>query len=226
MYEQWHHGSLMPPFWLQTTLCSLHSALFDRVLWWWLKCFQLTPQRPAPPLLFDIWQRERLFIYGLFIICLILRSNVTTTMAPNWHQCLSFCSPAGEGLDNTHLISRENAENSSSVRVNLFLALKVSLLICFFLSGKIRKEMSLLLLQQFSVLLFKPNYYFFSLVSKAVWCVVFEQLPCQALACMSNGCNTQVAKEKEISDEFAQHEASAQTCHTTTAALISLAGIF
>lgn len=31
----------------ETTLYSLHPALFDSVHRWWLKCFQLTPQRPA-----------------------------------------------------------------------------------------------------------------------------------------------------------------------------------
>lgn len=54
---------------------------------------------------------------------------------------------------------------------------------------------------------------------------VFEELPWRARAWMSNGFRTMVTKAEETSDGFAQHEASPQTSHNLTAALINLADI-
>lgn len=39
--------------------------------------------------------KKAAFQYGLLISSLILHPNVTTTILPNWQQCLSFCSSAG-----------------------------------------------------------------------------------------------------------------------------------
>lgn len=141
-------------------------------------------------------------------------------MPLNWHQCLSFCSPAGGGVGRlggvliiiiTSVCSCH--KNSFSVKVPSFSRHHNYF---FFWNCKVRKVTRISSYHNTDLRCLLSG-------CKAVWRIKFEVLPTLALAGMSNGCTTLVTIE--TSDAFAQRAACPQAYQNETAAFINMADI-